>query len=550
MESITDTIWDVVICGTGLQQSLLALALSRSKKNILHIDPNLYYGGAEAALSLAEVDEWAAARPDATSTRIEAPAGSASGPVLGRLSAYSIALAPQVLHARSALVNLLVSSRAFRQLEFLAVSSFFVFDSSSLVRIPATREDVFATTAMPARSKRQLMKFLKFVLAFEGDAEETDEASGRGAAPWKEHASQPFGDYLASTFGLDDRLRDNILALTLSLDGASITVAEGLARLHRHITSMGVFGAGFAAVYPKWGGCGEIVQVACRAAAVGGATYMLGSGIRSVKFPDDKTDKGDEQGQLVEVELTQDMTVKTKLLVRGSDDVDTAETPSTMAQEKPEQQQLSRLVAIVGSPLPFLFAPTVEGAPVAGGAVIALPAGRPVLAAAAAPEHPIFVMAHSSDTGECPPGQSVLHFTTLKTENSKAVLDQALDSILSTLGHETRNHSSSTASGDSNDINDSKDSKDSGDPAPVPCLYKLYYEQPRGEGDTPASTISTARPEFRFSPPSVDLTMQDAPLDVVREAWRQVVGPDGADDAAYMVFEDREEGLADDDEFE
>ena len=25
MESITDTIWDVVICGTGLQQSLLAL---------------------------------------------------------------------------------------------------------------------------------------------------------------------------------------------------------------------------------------------------------------------------------------------------------------------------------------------------------------------------------------------------------------------------------------------------------------------------------------------------------------------------------------------
>ena len=44
--------------------------------------------------------------------------------------------------------------------------------------------------------------------------------------------------------------------------------------------------------------------------------------------------------------------------------------------------------------------------------------------------------------------------------------------------------------------------------------------------------------------------MQDAPLDVVREAWRRVVGPDDADDAAYMVFEDREEGLADDDEFE
>ena len=391
-------------------------ALSRSKKNILHIDPNPYYGGAEAALSLAEVDEWAAARPDATSTRVHAPAGSASGPVpaLGRLSAYSIALAPQFLHARSALVDLLVSSRAFRQLEFLAVSSFFVLDASSLVRIPATREDVFATTAMPARSKRQLMKFLKFVLAWKGDADTTDEVGG--AAPWKEHASEPLGSYLTSTFGLDDRLRDNILALALSLDGASIPVAEGLARLHRHITSMGVFGAGFAAVYPKWGGCGEVVQVACRAAAVGGATYMLGSGIRSVTFPDGKTDDGEEQDQLVEVELTQDMTVKTRLLVRGSDDVDAVETPSALAHEKPErpeqpeQQQLSRLVAIVGSPLPFLFAPTVEGAPVAGGAVIALPAGRPLLAAAAAPEHPVFVMAHSSDTGECPPGQSESFF--------------------------------------------------------------------------------------------------------------------------------------------
>lgn len=482
----------------------------------MHIDPNPYYGGAEAALSLSEVDEWAAAHPGATSTRTEPAEGS---PSLGRLSAYSIALAPQFLHSRSALVNLLVSSRAFRQLEFLAVSSFYVLDSSSssLVRIPATREDVFATTAMPARSKRQLMKFLKFVLAYDEANEDGDEDAA--PAPWKEHASEPFGDYLQSTFGLDDSLRDNILALTLSLDGANITVAEGLARLHRHITSMSVFGAGFAAVYPKWGGCGEIVQVGCRAAAVGGAIYMLGSGIRSVKFPESKTDD-----ELVEVELTQDMTVKTKLLVRG-DDADAVETPLASA----EGQQLSRLVAIVGSPLSHLFAPNVEGAPVAGGAVIALPAGRPVLADGTAPEHTIFVMAHSSDTGECPPGQSVLHFTTIKTDKSKASLEGALASVLSTLGRETR------SSGDNGS-------------ADVPCLYKLYYEQPRGDPSTPAAATASKH-EFRFPPLSVDLTMQDAPLGVVREAWKQVVGPD-EDDAAYMVFEDREEGFADDDDFE
>lgn len=325
---------------------------------------------------------------------------------LGPLSAYSVALAPQFLHARSALVDLLVSSRAFRQLEFLAVSSFFVLESAdtssspSITRIPATREDVFASTAMPARAKRQLMKFLKFVLAFDGEVTE----SGQGDSSWQTHASEPLGPYLQSSFGLDDRLRDNVLALTLSLDGAGVTVAQGLARLHRHITSMGLFGPGFAAVYPKWGGCGEIVQVACRAAAVGGGIYMLGSGIKSVKA----AASVEEGQQLLELELTRDMTVKTKLFVRGSEEIGEP-SPETVAAPAPANnsgQHLSRLIVVIGAPLPFLFAPTVEGAPVAGGAVIALPAGRPVLADGAVPEHPVFVVAHSSDTGECPVGQS------------------------------------------------------------------------------------------------------------------------------------------------
>jgi Rab proteins geranylgeranyltransferase component A len=77
MESLNDTRWDVIIEGTGLYQSLLALyvpntsqslqsltdiafrrALSRSGKKILHVDQNDYYGGSEAALSLQEAEEW------------------------------------------------------------------------------------------------------------------------------------------------------------------------------------------------------------------------------------------------------------------------------------------------------------------------------------------------------------------------------------------------------------------------------------------------------------------------------------------------------------
>lgn len=338
------------------------------------------------------------------------PASTEDGgaPKLGPLSAYSIALAPQFIHTRSALVDLLVSSRAFRQLEFLAVSSFFVLDTStssstsapSINRIPATREDVFASTAMPARAKRQLMKFLKFVLSF--DPEGGDEEGG-----WRTHQDEPMGSFLQTSFSLDDQLRDNVLALTLSLDGPAVTVRQGLTRLHRHISSMGLFGPGFAAVCPKYG-CGEIVQVACRAAAVGGGIYMLGSGIKSVKevvAPEPVEEGQPKTEKLLELELTRDMTVKTKLLVRGDQDIVEASAEST-PDAAVDGQQLSRLIALVGAPLPFLFAPTVEGAPVAGGAVIALPAGRSVSTDGPATEHAVFVMAHSSDTGECPVGQS------------------------------------------------------------------------------------------------------------------------------------------------
>ncbi|KAI2762844.1 hypothetical protein DTO012A8_9569 [Penicillium roqueforti] len=58
METLSDTTWDVIILGTGIYQSLLALALSRSGKKVLHMDSNQYYGGSDAAFSLDEAQQW------------------------------------------------------------------------------------------------------------------------------------------------------------------------------------------------------------------------------------------------------------------------------------------------------------------------------------------------------------------------------------------------------------------------------------------------------------------------------------------------------------
>ncbi|TWU75143.1 Rab proteins geranylgeranyltransferase component A [Metarhizium rileyi] len=481
MESLSDTQWDVVISGTGLQQSLLALALSRSGKKILHVDPNEYYGGTEAALSLQDAEAWAerysgqgGARPFSAAhiaTENEGLAASRS---------YSLPLAPQLIHARSELVNQLVSSKAFRQIEFLACGSFFIYQAaeesseSSLSRIPSTREDVFSNTIIPARAKRRLMKFLKFV--FEYDSEQ-------GAELWKPKASQPLAEFLENEFNLDSNLQSYVVTLTLSPDG-KITVCDGLAAIHRHLTSMGVFGAGFAALYPKWGGLSEVAQVGCRAGAVGGAVYMLGTGICDVQC-------AESDGEAcIEASLTNGLTVKSKRLVRNMDSLSS------------QGVCLTRLIAIVDSHLPSMFDIIVEGAPTPCTAVVAFPVGSVSANDGTTSGFPIYALVHSSDTG-------TIYLSTISSSNSKSLLDKALSSFLDAIST----------------------------PEPVKCLWRMSYEQTTGTGSFSAKESIGA-----FDPITADLAFNDSTLTAVNEAC-QFVG--GVEEEEYMKFDDRE-GVNDD----
>lgn len=305
---------------------------------------------------------------------------------LGPARSYALALAPQIVHTKAQLLSQLVSSRAYRQVEFLAVGGFFVYEAAAaaeekggvLSRVPSSREDIFSSTAIAAKAKRALMKFLKFVL----DHDSSDEQR----AAWLPHADAPLATYLTAQFKLDNGLRDRVLALTLSLDGR-ITVRGGLAILHRHLTSTGLFGPGFCAVYPKWGGLSEVAQVGCRAGAVGGGIYMLATRM-TAGAPDD-------QGR-VPLALSNDLDVVASSLVGARD------APSE------DKGAVSRLVAVVRSPLGALFQAVVEGAPNPAVAVVAFPASAipsPDEEEEESSTAPIYAMVHSSDTGECPVGQ-------------------------------------------------------------------------------------------------------------------------------------------------
>ncbi|KAJ4005403.1 Rab proteins geranylgeranyltransferase component A [Fusarium irregulare] len=496
MESLSDTLWDVVISGTGLQQSLLALALSRSGKNILHVDPNPFYGGSEAAFSLQEADEWAEKNRSADASRFfSAAEAKRDEDALGSARAYSLALAPQLIHSRSKLVTQLVDSKAFRQIEFLAVGSFYIYRPSpdsttvpSLSRIPSTREDVFSDKSIPARSKRSLMKFLKFVLDFNSELQ---------IDTWQPHADEELAQFLASEFKLDAALQSYIITLTLSHDG-KISVKDGLTAISRHLTSMGVFGPGFAAVYPKWGGLSEVAQVGCRAAAVGGAIYMLGSGIKDLQRPE--SDGGEPP---LKLSFTNDIDVKAKLVIQGAETTD------------PDGPRISRLTAVTKSNMSSLFDIPTDGAPVPAVAVVAFPAGS-VSEGESSSEFPIYAMVHSSDTGECPSGQFVIYLTTVCTPSAKMVLEKTLSSLLSAVSN----------------------GQDVASP-----IYQLYYEQ--GDG---TKSLSIAGNIATFSTTPQGLAFDDSILDTVHEAW-EFVNSGSADALEYMVFEDREPG-SDDESYE
>ncbi|KAF4635413.1 hypothetical protein G7Y89_g2682 [Cudoniella acicularis] len=476
MESLSDTKWDVVISGTGLQNSLLALALSRSDKKILHVDQNDYYGGAEAAFSLQEVGEWVdkvqkdALQPFRNATLWKADSENPESQKLSFSRAYTLTLSPQIIYTKSELLAQLVSSKVYRQLEFQAVGNWWIFAEGSLKRLPNGREDIFQDKSIDNRAKRSLMKFLKFVVDYENQTE-----------TWEAHANDNLQNFLSSQFQFPPQLQTVIAALTLSLDPPdNTTVRWALSRIARHLTSIGVFGPGFGAVFPKWGGGAEIAQVACRAGAVGGGVYVLGTGIQDVQNAEPRP----EDEATSSLSLSNGETVRTKRLIPGT---------KTTATSK---NMTSKVIAVVSSSLNSIFMSSVEGSPLSAVSVVVFPPNT--LSIEGSQLNPIYIMAHSSETGECPSSQSVLYASTSHREDSKLVLEGALSAFLKSV-----------------------------DDSEAQILYKLHYDQQ----ESPDS--------------SLDLAFDDQMLDAVEKQWKEIVGEN--DTASFMQFEERNSMNADDD---
>ncbi|KAI4726134.1 hypothetical protein E4T49_06079 [Aureobasidium sp. EXF-10728] len=341
MDSLDGSSYDVLISGTGIQQSLLALALSRSGKKVLHVDKDDTYGGPEAALSLQEAEQWVEKLRSAKQSRFSNASITKSDEGEQKLSpsrAYNLSLAPTLVYTRSGLLPILVSSKTNDQLEFMAVGGWFVFekqeDGARVVRVPNGREDIFADPSLTLKMKGQLMKFLRFVAAFEEKPE-----------TWQPHRDTPFADFLSEQFGLP--AVDTLMALCVSLEVPEKTTTDfALPRIARHLRSIGVFGPGFGAVIPKWGGLSEVVQVACRACAVGGGIYVLGQGISSIQpAQPDEDDVEEIPREPEKPDVSQDIH---NMITEGEGFVDTNPDSLDELESGIKEQSLDDLLAAAG----------------------------------------------------------------------------------------------------------------------------------------------------------------------------------------------------------
>ncbi|KAL4757939.1 putative Rab geranylgeranyl transferase escort protein [Aspergillus foveolatus] len=506
MESLEETHWEVTISGTGVAQSLLALALSRSGKKVLHVDKNPYYGGPEAALSLQEAVEWASEVNKETAclpfedATVLTPGSSESGSDLSPSRAYTLSLSPQLIYSRSQLLPILVSSKVYRQLEFQAVGSWWIYKSATggdkeLYRVPSSREDVFADDFISMKSKRTLMRFLRHL----SQNAATQEASGELSSMLEEEdLAKPLPEYLTAKFHVPPELYNPLLSLSLSQAPAQSTMAHyAVPRIQRHLASIGVFGPGFGSVLVKWGGSSEISQVGCRALAVGGGVYVLNTGIENLN-------PGESDDSRIRLRLSSGEVISSTYVV-GSD-WDLPSPPNTLC----DCDKVSRSITIVSSPLDELFPVTAEGGPVPAGAVVVFPAASLGLTDESPP---VYISVHSSETAECPAGQSVLYGSvSIAGVQGQSLIADAIDRLLkSSAGPNAR------------------------------VLWSLRYTQlgRAVKGDTrPANVVLDN--VIRFPAPSLDLAFDDSTIDLVKDAWSVIMGDEASPDD-FMKFEERED---------
>ncbi|KAJ3793587.1 FAD/NAD-P-binding domain-containing protein [Lentinula aff. detonsa] len=265
-----EAIFDVIVIGTGLTESIIAAAFAKAGFKVAHLDENVYYGGDEASLSFEEYINWATHAKDSTQF---SSISLSSSDALPNSRQYSISLSPSVIPAAGPLISSLVASGVSRYGGFRLVEQVAVYSNHEVKTVPGSKEDIFKDKTISLLDKRRLMRFLVFASGDE-DFEARTELEGA-------KADMPFVEFLKTTFSLDQEMAETIAYALSHCVSPSDKALSALRRLRRYLRSAGRYGHS-PFLIGQYGSSGEIAQGFCRTAAVAGCVYILGKEISSI----------------------------------------------------------------------------------------------------------------------------------------------------------------------------------------------------------------------------------------------------------------------------
>lgn len=245
--------FDVLVLGTSLTNSIVAAALARAGKRVVHLDRSDCYGERGAT-------------HDGRGFVSAVGATMAGAAMLeGELRKLALDQCPKPLYSSGPLVALLVRSGVAKYLEFKCLQGARIHTpSGGWLRVPASKADVFQSAALSLPDKRRLMQFLQLLQA------PLDEE-------WRTRA---FREYL-DAHHVSGSLRELVWFGIAGGPAVDVPTDEAMRSLQLYLSSVGRFGKS-AFLFPLYG-CSEVAQAFCRLAAVHGCVYMLRAPVERIE---------------------------------------------------------------------------------------------------------------------------------------------------------------------------------------------------------------------------------------------------------------------------
>ncbi|KAK2195939.1 bifunctional Rab GDI protein/FAD-NAD(P)-binding domain superfamily/GDP dissociation inhibitor [Babesia duncani] len=328
-----DEVYDVVVCGTGLKESILSGLLAQNGKKVLVVDKNPYYGGESASLNLTNL--YKRFKPD-----VEPPKS------FGANRDWNVDLIPKFVLADGTLVKILRYSETSQYLEWQVLDGSFVyqhqkanllFDEKFIHKVPANDREALQSPLMGFFEKTRCHNFYRFVAQYDPKNKET----------WKGH--NPFKDSIKvyyEHYGLEPNTIDflgHAVALYTSDSYMSEPAHGPIMKMKLYMRSLMRFGSS-PFIYPVYG-LGGIPEAFSRRCAIFRGTYMLSKPVLGFEF--------DENGKVSGVKSENGEVAKCSMVI-----CDPLYVLETMPEKVKSIGKVLRCICITSHPIPNTEAAT------------------------------------------------------------------------------------------------------------------------------------------------------------------------------------------------